>query len=52
MTKNTGAVASSGGYVAEESKEALIDKTVEISEEELQELFAFIMPLNSCPTSH
>lgn len=51
-TKNTGAVASLGGYVPETKKEDIIDKTVSISEEELEELFAFIMPLNSCPSSH
>lgn len=51
-TKNTGAVASLGGFVPETKKEDIIDKSVAISEDELEELFAFVMPLNSCPTSH
>lgn len=52
QTKNTGAVASLGGYVPDTKEEDIIDKTVPISDEELEELFAFIMPLNSCPSSH
>ena len=51
-TKNTGAVASLGGYVPETKKEDIVDKSVKISEDELEELFAFITPLNSCPSSH
>ena len=51
-TKNTGAVASLGGYVPEKKSEDIVDKDVKISEEELEELFAFIMPLNSCPSAH
>lgn len=50
--KNTGAIASLGGYTPEEKENDIIDKNITISDEELEELFAFVMPLNKCPSSH
>ncbi len=52
MTKNTGAVASMGGYVPEVKEEDLVDHSVVVSEEELEELFAEVAVLNKCPGAH
>lgn len=52
MTKNTGAVASMGGFVPEVKAEELVDRNVVVSEEELEELFAEMPVLNKCPGAH
>lgn len=52
MTKNTGAVASMGGFVPEVTADELVDHNIVVSEEELEELFAEMAVLNKCPGSH
>ncbi|MGL5717851.1 MAG: hypothetical protein ACRCXT_14900 [Paraclostridium sp.] len=50
MVKNTGGVANMGGYIGED-EEKVLDKTVEISEEQIEELFAN-KSVSPCPGAH